>query len=297
MNLRRLYDRPYLLLTLASLFWSGNFVLGRAMRAEIPPVGLAFWRWAGASLIVIGFAWPHLRRDWPELWRRWKIVLLLAAIGVASFNTLAYTALQWTPALNAFLIQSTMPVLIVAMSYFFFGDRVNGAQALGILLSLAGSVVIIAQGDLERLRNLAFNRGDLLIFIAVIFYAGYSALLRKRPRIHPFSFLAATFILGALMLIPLYLWEHVQVRAVTANLPTFLSILYVAIFPSTLAYLCFNRGVELAGANRAGLFFHLTPVFGGTMAILFLGESFRWFHALGVPLILLGILLATRPGR
>ncbi|NUQ38846.1 MAG: DMT family transporter [Caldilineales bacterium] len=293
MDLRRLWRRPYLLLTLTALFWSGNFVLGRAMRAEIPPVGLAFWRWTGASLLVIGFAWPHLRRDWPVLWRHWKIVTLLAAIGVASFNTLAYTALQSTPAINAFLIQSTMPVLIVALSYLFFRDRVSGRQTLGILLSLVGSIVIIAQGDLEMLRSLAFNRGDLLIFIAVISYAGYSSLLRRRPAIHPLSFVAATFILGASMLIPLYLWEHVRVRAVTPNLPTLLSILYVAIFPSVLAYLCFNRGVELAGANRAGLFFHLTPVFGGGMAILFLGESFYWYHGLGVPLILLGILLAT----
>lgn len=291
----RLYDRPYLLLTLASLFWSGNFILGRAMRAEIPPVGLAFWRWTGASLIVMGLAWPHLRRDGAVLWRHWRIVVLLSAIGVASFNTLVYTGLQWTPAINAFLMQSIMPVLIVAMSYLFFRDRISALQGMGVLLSLAGAVAIITQGRLETLRALQFNRGDLLVFVAVVSYAGYSALLRKRPPVHPLSFLAITFILGALMLVPLYLWETLTVRAVRINPPTLLTIAYVAIFPSTVSYFCFNRGVELAGANRAGLFLHLMPLFGGVMAVLFLGEALRWYHGAGIALIVLGILLATRP--
>jgi len=293
--LTALFDQPYLLLVLATLFWSGNFVLGRAVRADVPPIGLAFWRWTGGSILIISFAWPYLKRDWPLVRRHWKFVLLLAALGVTLFNTLVYTGLQFTTAINALLMQSTMPVLIVLMSYLFYRETVTPVQIVGVLLSLAGVLAIVGQGDLTVLLGLSLNLGDLLIFIAVAGYAAYSALLRQRPPLHPLSLIAATFIAGAVALLPFYLWEHATGRMVSFDGVTLLTISYVAIFPSILAYLCFNRGVELAGANQAGLFIHLMPVFGSIMAILFLGERFQWFHGFGILLILLGILLATRP--
>lgn len=293
----RLFDQPYLLLLLAVLFWSGNFVLGRAVRLEVPPVGLAFWRWAGGSLIIFGFAWPHLKRDWPVILRHWRIILLLSIVGVATFNTLVYTGLQYTTAINALLMQSTMPVMIVAMTYLFFQEVITRRQALGVGLSLIGVLAIIAQGDPQVLLSLSLNGGDLLIVIAVASYAAYSALLRRRPVLHPLSFVSITFMLGALALLPFYAWENLAGRVMALNQVTLLAVAYVAIFPSILAYLCFNRGVELLGANRAGLFFHLMPVFGSLMAMLFLGERFRLYHALGIGLILTGIVLATRPQR
>ncbi len=293
--LTALFDQPYLLLVLATLFWSGNFVLGRAVRADVPPIGLAFWRWTGGSILIISFAWPYLKRDWPLVRRHWKFVLLLAALGVTLFNTLVYTGLQFTTAINALLMQSTMPVLIVLMSYLFYRETVTPVQIVGVMLSLAGVLAIVGQGDLTVLPGLSLNLGDLLIFIAVAGYAAYSALLRQRPPLHPLSLIAATFIAGAVALLPFYLWEHATGRMVSFDGVTLLTISYVAIFPSILAYLCFNRGVELAGANQAGLFIHLMPVFGSIMAILFLGERFQWFHGFGILLILLGILLATRP--
>lgn len=292
--LTTLFDQPYLLLILATLFWSGNFVLGRAVRAEVPPVGLAFWRWTVGSVLIIGFAWPHLKRDWPLIRRHWKMVLLLAILGVTMFNTLVYTALQFTTAINALLMQSTMPVLIVLMSYLLFRETVLPLQIVGIMLSLVGVLAIVGQGDVGVLLGLSLNRGDLLVFIAVAGYAAYSALLRRRPPLHPLSLIAATFIAGAAVLLPFYLWEHASGRTVSLDGVTLLTVGYVAVFPSILAYLCFNRGVELAGANRAGLFIHLMPVFGSIMAMLFLGERFQWFHGFGILLILLGILLATR---
>ena len=169
------------------------------------------------------------------------------------------------------------------------------AQVGGIVLSLAGVLTIIAKGNLDLLLSLSLNWGDLLIFIAVVGYAAYSALLRKRPVMHPLSFLAVTFILGDLILSPFYVWENLAGNVMQFNRVTLLAVAYVSVFPSILAYLCFNRGVELAGANRAGLFFHLMPLFGSIMAILFLGERFRPFHAFGILLILGGILLATGP--
>jgi drug/metabolite transporter (DMT)-like permease len=294
---KSLFDLPYLLLVLPPLFWSGNFVLGRAVRADVPPIGLAFWRWGIGSLLVVGFAWPYLRQDWAIIRRNWGMLLLLSFLGVTLFNTLVYLGLQSTMAINALLMQSTMPVIIVLMSYLFFREIVTPLQTLGILLSLGGVVMIIAQGDIQVLTSLALNSGDLLVFIAVVGYAAYSALLRRRPPLHPLSFLAITFILGTLILLPLYLWEHLGGRAMSFDRLTLLTVAYVAIFPSILAYLCFNRGVDLVGANRAGLFVHLMPVFGSILAIIFLGETFQWFHGLGIGFILAGILLATRPKR
>ncbi len=292
---RALFDLPYVLLVMPPLFWAGNFVLGRAVRADVPPVGLAFWRWAVGSLLIVGVAWPHVRREWPAVVRHWPIILLLSFLGVAVFNTLVYTALQFTTAINALLMQSTMPVLIVLLSYLFFKETISLRQGLGIALSLVGVVIIIARGQLATLLALSLNGGDLLVLVAVASYAAYSVFLRQRPALHPLTFLAVTFVAGTLMLVPFYLWEIWVGRQMHFDSPTtWLSVAYVAIFPSILAYLCYNRGVDLVGATRAGLFLHLMPVFGSLMAIAFLGEQFRLFHAPGIALILGGIALATR---
>lgn len=287
-------NRPYLLLTLAVLFWAGNFIVGRAFHGEIPPIALAFWRWVGAALLVTGPALKFMRLDWRALCRAWPVVLLLALTGIASFNTLVYSGLQYTQAINAFLLQSLTPVLIVSMSFLLFRERIGPRQAFGILVSLCGAIMIISRGDMAVLRGFSFNRGDLLIFAAVIGYAVYSVMLRKRPHVHALSLLMATFWLGALMILPWYVWETLTAPPLRLSPPNLLAITYVALFPSILSYLCYNRGVELIGANRAGLFIHLMPVFGSIMAILFLGEAFSWFHAAGIGLIGGGILLATR---
>lgn len=288
------YNFPYVLLILAVLFWSINFVVGRAVRLDIPPIGLAFWRWTGASILILLPAQRYLKRDWQQVRKNLPILLLLSATGIAIFNTLVYAGLQWTIVINAVLIQSLMPVLIVVMSFLLFREKITRLQALGISISLAGAVTIILKGDLNILESLTVNRGDIIIFLAVICYAAYSVLLRKRPAIHPLSFVAVTLIIGSLMLLPLYLWETYTIRPIRFNAITLQAICYVAIFPSIVSFICYNRGVELVGANRAGLFLHLMPVFGSLMAIAFLGESLQGYHGIGVGLIALGIVLATR---
>ncbi len=291
---RRLFDLPYVLLTLTFLFWSSNFIVARAVRAEVPPVGLAFWRWTVGLLIVLAFAWPHLRRDRAAIRRHWRIIVVLSATGIAAFNTMSYIGLQHTTAINGLLMQSTMPVVIVVMSYLFFRETVTPLQALGVALSLAGAVIIVARGELRALVAFTVNRGDLWIAVGVLFYSAYAALLRRRPPIHPLSFLAVSFAAGAAMLAPLYAWESASGDVVPLSLTSVLAIGYLAVFTSIIAYICFNRGVELVGANRAGPFFHLLPLFGSVQAVVFLGESFRLFHAFGLALILGGIVLATR---
>jgi drug/metabolite transporter (DMT)-like permease len=287
-------NMPYLLLTLAVLFWSGNFILGRAIRVDIPPIGFAFWRWVGAALLATCLAGPHLKHDWKDLKRCWPVMLALSLLGIASFNTLVYIGLQSTMAINALLMQSMMPVLIVSISFFLFRISVTWLQTIGIMSSLMGVFTIIGRGDIYVLLSMTVNKGDILVFLAVICYALYSVVLRKRPQIHPLSFISATFIVGSSMLFPFYLWESHMIRPVNFDIQTLSSITYVAIFPSVVSYLCFNRGVELVGANRAGIFIHLMPVFGSIMAMVLLGESFRWYHGVGIGLITFGIILATK---
>ena len=290
----KIIDSPYLLLTLAVFFWAGNFIVGRAVRADIPPVGLAFWRWFVASVLVAVLARKYLPGDLREIRRHWFIVLLLAIVGISSFNTLVYIGLQYTIAVNALLMQSLMPVLIVGLSFVFYREKIHSLQAIGVVVSLAGALTIIGRGNLDVLLSLSVNRGDILVFIAVVGYAGYSIGLRKRPAVHPLSFVAVTFIVGDLLLLPLYVWESMAGRTVQLDSATFMAIAYVSIFPSIVSYLCYNRGVELVGANRAGMFIHLIPVFGSVMAIVFLGESLQWFHLAGIVLIASGIYMATR---
>jgi drug/metabolite transporter (DMT)-like permease len=288
---------PYVLLSLAALFWSGNFVLGRAVHTAVPPIALAFWRWFGGFLIVSTFALPHLRRDWRQLRAHWPDVLILAVLGVAVFNTMIYIGLQSTTAINALLSQSVMPVMIVLFSFLLFGERVRRLQMLGIAISLSGVLVVIGRGSLGNLLDTAVHAGDIWVLGAVACYAAYSVLLRRRPMVHPISFIAATFFLGALLVAPFYAWESWAGQPLQWNRVSLAAIGYVAVFPSILAYFCFNRGVELVGANRAGLFIHLMPLFGSVLAIGFLGERFELFHAAGFALIISGIAVASRAGR
>jgi len=293
--LTRVADWPYLLLVLTITFWSGNAVIGRAVSGHVPPVGLAFWRWTLAGLIVLAFTWPRLRADWPEIRRHWRIVLLLSFLGIAIFNTFLYIGLQDTQAINALLIQTAMPVLIIVWTFLIFGERVTGRQAAGVLVSLAGAATVISRGDPTVLLGLQWNVGDVWVLAAVACYAGYAALLRLRPTVSPFVFLAVIFLAGAAMLLPVYLWELLsQGRTLPLDLPALGAVAYVAVFPSILAYACFNRGVALVGASVAGQVLYLMPLVGGLMSVVFLGEQLLWAHGAGLVLIVGGLWLAAR---
>jgi drug/metabolite transporter (DMT)-like permease len=294
-RLRGLWNNAYLLLTLTALFWAGNSVVGRAARDLVPPVALAFWRWLAAFLLILVFAWPHLKRDATVIRARWPWLLALGLLGVAAFNTLLYSGLQHTEALNALLLQSAQPPLILLMAFLLFRDRAGAGQIVGVLLSLAGVLVIVSRGDSQILLRLALNPGDALILVAVLLWVLYSVLLRFRSNIHPMSFLAVTFAVGWIFILPLYAVELSAGRRIVAAPESFAALAYVAIFPSLIAYAFFNRGVELIGPGRAGIFLNLMPVFGALLAVGFLGERFTLAHALGIGLIGVGILL-TRKG-
>lgn len=292
--MRALMNRPRLLLALCALFWAGNFVLARAMHEAIPPFTLAFWRWAFASLLVLPFVWRPLKQQWPLLQANMPRMLILALLGVSGFNTLVYLGLQTTSATNGVLIQSTMPVQILLLNWLLFRHAFRAVELGAIVLSMSGVALIISGGQPLRLVAGDWNLGDLWILAAALTWALYSVLLRWRPPdLDPRAFLGFTLLTGTLVLLPFFLVESIAVQSLQWGAAELLTVAYVAVFPSALAYLFWNRGVEAVGANAAGHFVHLMPVFGVLMAVVLLGEEVGWFHAAGMLLVAGGIGLTS----
>jgi drug/metabolite transporter (DMT)-like permease len=289
-----LANQPYLLLSIAALCWAGNAIVGRLAAGHIPPITLSFLRWSLACLILLPFAWRHLKRDWSAIRARLGIMLVISVTGIGAFNTLQYWALEYTQALNTLLLQSAGPLLVAVWSLLLLGVRLTLAQAAGVLLSLTGVLVILLHGDLATLSSIQFNKGDLIFIVALTIFGFYSVMTLKRPAIHALSFAAFTFGCGALCLTPLLVWELATRPIMALNTANLLSLFYVAVFPSTVAYLCYNRGIQLIGANRAAPFFHMVPLFGAVMALVFLGERPQPFHFIGFALVLTGVFVASR---
>jgi drug/metabolite transporter (DMT)-like permease len=291
---RWLNNQPYLLLSLTSLFWAGNIVLARYVAGHVPPMTLSCVRWIGAFLMLLPFAKPHLKRDWPALRARLPLMVALSATGFAVNNALSYWALQYTEALNALLIQSSGPLFVALWSLLLFGVRLTWAQLIGIAISLLGVLTIILRGDFGALAGIRFNKGDLMFAAGLFAFGLYSALMTRRPKTHQLSLISFTTGCGALLLLPFSIWEYSSGSRLQFDALTIATLIYVVIFPSTLAYLFFNRGIALIGPNRAAPFLHLVPVFGSAMAILLLGEQLQLFHLTGYALVLAGVVIASR---
>jgi drug/metabolite transporter (DMT)-like permease len=288
---------PYLLLVLTTLFWSGNFVLSRGMHADIPPLALSFWRWALALLIMLVFSWRTCWRQSDIIVRERKYIIIQGLLGVTGFNSLIYLAVQTTTAVNAVLINSCTPILIALCALLINKEPLKPRQWAGILLSLSGVTLIMVGGDLGSLVELDFNRGDLLVLCAGLVWALYSVNLKSFPQdLHPFSYQTGIMIAGLIGILPFYLLELGMGYQMVVNTPTLTTIVYVAIFPSVLAFIFWNRAVRDIGATRAGSFIHLMPVFSSILAVFFLGESIELFHLQGIGLVFGGIFLATYGG-
>lgn len=285
--------RAYLYLSLAALFWAGNFVVARGVHGDVPPVGLAFWRWVVALVILAVAARRRLAAEWRTIWRAWPVVLPLGILGVGNFNMLVYVGLQDTTATNGLLLQSACPAFIVAISSLVGAGYPSGRQVAGIATSLVGVATILARGAPGNLSALAFSRGDLWVLLAVLSWALYTLLLARRPAgVDPLALLAVLVLVGVLWMAPWYALEIVRGRRVHLDVTTVATVAYVAVFASVAAYALWNAGVAGVGASRAGIFLHLMPAFGSVLAIAFLGERFRAFHAAGIALILAGVWLA-----
>ena len=290
-----LFGNAYLLLALASLFWSGNHITGRAIAGHVPPLAMSSIRWLLAALILWLFARRQIARDWPVIRRHAGILFFLSIIGGALFSGLQFGGLQLTTALNVSVMNSLVPVLIAAVSALMFGDLLTRQQLFGVMVSLAGVLVIISRLDPAIVTRLAFNWGDILILFNMVMWAVYSASLRLRPPIHWISFLFVFSLISGLLTLPFFAAEHfwwgfrLQPTALTA-----FAIVFVTLFATIGAIGFWNRGVELIGVNRSGIFLHLIPVYSALLTGVLLGEPLMGYHVIGFALILSGVWLAAR---
>ena len=293
----RLFNNPYLLLALAGLCWSGNHVIGRAIAGQVPPLSLSAVRWLLPMAVLLPFAKPHLERDWPLIKRNWRILAFLGGTGGALFGALQYFGLQHTTAINASVLNSLSPVLIVAAGALLFRDHLSATRVLGIAVSLAGVLVVVTRLDPDIVSSLSLNAGDLLITCNMAVWGIYSACLRLRPSIHWVSLIYIVAGMSTVATMPLLVWEHLRGFTFQPNLVTALAILYVSFFPSLIAFVAWNRGVELIGPNRASPFLHMVVLYSAILATIFLGERILPYHVLGFFLILGGVALAARRAR
>ena len=281
-------------MVLTALAWSGNAITGRGLNDIIPPIGLAFWRWVVAFPILVLIAWPHLQKDIPKIRENWFVLIVLSVLSISAYNTFLYYGLLSTTAINSLLINTARPVAIVLLSLLFFGQGITLKQGFGFFLAFIGTTVIIIKADISRLASLDFNVGDIWVLAAMGCWALFTVLLKKRPKMHPTSFITITVFIGALILLPFYIWETLFIKPTPFVLETVLGVFYLAIFASIVAYLFYNRAVEIAGANKAGQVSYILPILGSILAIFLLDETFQMYHAIGFMLILLGVYFGSK---
>ncbi len=287
---------PFLLLALAVLFWAGNWVMARALRFDVPPVALAFWRWTIAFVILLPLSAAALRIQWRQVLYAWKPLCLLALLATVLQHIPIYIGLKYTAATNGALLNATSPIFIILLAWIFLGERL-GLQAIsGIVLSLGGVLWIITRGDVGVLATFNFNVGDLWVLLATLAWAGYTVCLRWRPaKLDPLVFLTSIAAIGVVAMAPLYALEIASGTTMKVNAASLLGIVYVGMFASVFAYIFWNSGVEQVGPGRAGAFMYLMPVFTAVLSMALLGEVLRFYHAIGIVLIFSGIYLSSRP--
>jgi drug/metabolite transporter (DMT)-like permease len=288
---------PYLLLSLTPLFWACNWVIGRGLHHDIPPMGMTFFRWFFAIAILAPFALPHVRRDWPIVAKHWRTMLGLGVVGIGTHNALAYLGLNFTTATNGVILNSFIPVMIVTIAWVFLRERLRAMQIAGVVISLSGVLAILSQGSLATLAAFRLNVGDLFVILSMAMWSAYTIALRWRPAgLHPLSFLFVLAVIGDLSVLPMWLGEMALGHFIAWTPAGVAALVSVALFSSVLAYIFWNRGVEEVGASVAGLFVHLMPVYGVVLAWLFLGETLGMHHVAGIALILAGIAITSRGG-
>jgi len=293
----RSHAAAYFLLPFAALCWAGNHIFARLVAGHAPPASLSLVRWIVVFALVCLFAWPRIRADWGRLEAKVGVLTFLALTGGAAFGTLQYVALQYTTALNMGVVGSVAPAFIVAASYLLFRDGLGPSQLFGVAVSLVGVLVIVTQLHPERLLSFTFNGGDLIILVNMVFWAVYCACLRLRPNVHPMSFLFAIAFVAALGNAPFAAWEYAAGYMLQLDILTAAAVLYAALFTSVLAYVAWNRGIDIVGAPRASAFLHTIPIFAAVLATTILGERLMLYHIVGFVLILAGVTLAARPTR
>ena len=288
--------KAYLFLTLAALFWSGNFIVGKAASTyEIPPFSLNFYRWFFAFLILFPFTYKEVLNKKNYVFENLGLFIILGITSITIFNSIVYYSLYYTQVISGILMISTIPVWILFFASFLKIEKTNLFQILGVILSLTGVLFIVTKADIQLIKALEFNKGDLSMVIGMLSWAIYSALLRKKT--HPISQLALLEIIiicGFIFLVPIYFIEMSFGNKIVLGLPFILTLSYVVLFPGIFAFLFWIKGIDIIGANRSGVFLHLMTIFGALMAIVILGEKFMFYHFLGAIFIIAGITLSNK---
>ncbi|MCL6707309.1 DMT family transporter [Pseudomonas sp. R2.Fl] len=284
--------RAYFYLVVTTLLWGGNTAFGKMAVGHVSPMMLNLSRWTIAFFVITLISLPQLRRDWPEMRRHWLLLIAYGTIGYTGFAGLLYLALKYTSAVNGAIEQGGIPVLIFIINFVFFRIPVSLVQIAGFLISFVGVALTASHGDLATLLELTLNYGDALLLLAALAYAVYTVALRWRPNIHWRSLMTGSAFGATLSAVPLLFWEARAGNLILPDALGFGIIAYIALLPSLISQILYVKGVEVIGANRAGLFINLVPVFGTLLSILLLGESLQLFHVVAMILVLGGIAIA-----
>jgi len=286
----------YLLLILTTLFWSGNFIVGKAASIyQIPPFSLNFYRWLFAFLILLPFTVKEILTNKKYILDNIVFFIILGITSITIFNSIVYYSLYYTQVISGVLMISTIPVWIMFIASILNIEKTNLFQIFGVILSLTGVLFIITKADIELIKSLDFNKGDLSMVVAMFSWATYSALLRKKTyEVSQIALLEVIIICGLFFLIPVYFIEMSLGNPIKIEKPFILTLTYVVLFPGILAFLFWIKGIAIIGANRAGVFLHLMPIFGALMAMIIFGEKFMFYHFLGAIFIIAGITLSNK---
>ena len=286
----------YILLVLATLFWSGNFIVGKfATLFQIPPLSLNAFRWICVWLILMPFTYKEIYKNLPSIKKNWLVISFMGVITISTFNSVVYFALNYTQVINAVLVLAAIPAATIFFSSLMNVEKTNVFQLLGLFLSIIGIGSIISTGDIQKLISLSFNKGDLWMLICVITWALYSTLLKKNKfEFSQFSLIQLMVSVGILFLIPQLFYEKSIGLEVNFNKAFFFILFYVVVFPAIAAYFCWQQGVEIIGPNRATMFIQLMPLFSAVMAIIIFEEKFELYHFVGATFIVLGIYLSNK---
>jgi drug/metabolite transporter (DMT)-like permease len=288
--------KAYLMLVLATLFWAGNFMVGKfAFLENIPPMSLVFYRWSLVWIILLPFTYKEIIKFKSIILNNLPLLFFLAFTSVGLFNSFTYLSLVHTQVINASLFNTAIPAMIILLCFLFKIEKTNKFQILGLVISVLGILSIITKLDINNLLLLNFNKGDLIMIGGVITWGLYSSFLKKKNFTLPLLTLVhilCTF--GLLFILPQYLYELSQDLVIKFNKDLGYILIFLALFPSIGSYYCWAGAVSIIGANRAGIFLSLIPLFSTIMAIIFLNEKFQFFHLIGAILIVLGLFLSNK---
>ena len=286
----------YVLLFLAALFWSGNFIVGKfASHYEIPPFSLNFYRWLFAWLILAPFTIQEIIRKKKYILENYKYYIILGITSVTIFNSIVYYSLNFTQVISGVLMISTIPVMIIFISSILKIEKTNIFQLLGVSFSFIGVIFIITKANLGILMNLDFNKGDITMIIGMLSWATYSVLLKKKKhKLSQLTLLEVVISFGFLFLIPIYFIEYQMGFRIVPDKNFIMVLSYVVLFPGLISFIFWIKGISLIGANRSGIFLHMMPILSAIMAMIIFDEKFMFYHMLGAIFILTGILLSNK---